>query len=90
MSNLVQFLAKHRLTRYGLFFVSGGLVASWLVANYPQAEQWCKAFWAQPAVGLALALGGLWAGQQSKTDWEKRVKDALMTFPPIGGNEVQK
>lgn len=82
MKDLLNLLATHRLTRYGLFFVSGALCASWAVAHYPAVIQWCKDFWAQPAVGLAMALGGLWAGQKSKEGWEQKVHDALLQDPP--------
>jgi len=82
MNPILRLLITHRFTRYGMFFISGGLVVSWVMIHNEAAAKAIKDFWAQPIIGLVLTLAGLWAGQSSKKDWEKRVEDALMMPPP--------
>jgi prolipoprotein diacylglyceryltransferase len=79
MNPILQFLANHKLTRYGTLMVSGVIVGLWAGNQWP-AEN--AKLWAMPAVSLAMALAGIWGGKLATAKWNEKVEDAEKRVPP--------
>jgi hypothetical protein len=79
MKPIIEFLSRHKNTRYGTLIMAGVLIGLWIGNQYP-AEN--AQLWALPIVSLIAALSALFGGKLATLNWEIKVDEAEKRIPP--------
>jgi hypothetical protein len=79
MNPIIQFLSRHKNTRYGTLLIAGVLIGLWLGNEYPAYN---AQLWALPPLALFAALAALFGGKAATANWNEKVEEARKEVPP--------